>query len=174
MRIAASLVSAMALLAVPGQSQQPGKIDVQVVSYDGLKDLVLKNRGKVVVVDFWSTSCIPCLKNMPHMVEMQHRFAKDGLVTITVSCDKLDADIKTEADRKQLVLESLTRKKADLVNVILDESWKLAEDKLRISALPGVYVFSRDGKWVQFGGQQGKGVEPAAVEKLVVQFLQQK
>lgn len=174
MRIAAMLFVGALLIVVPGQAQEPGKIDVKIVSYDGLKDLVLKNRGKVVVVDFWSTSCPPCLKNMPHMVEMQHRFAKDGLVTVTVSCDKVENEIKTEADRKQLVLESLTRKKADLINVILNEDWKLTETKLRIYALPGVYVFSRDGKWVKFGGQVGEGVEPAAVEKLVVELLQKK
>ena len=37
------------------QSQPPKGLDVQIVKYDGLKDLILKNRGKVVLVDVWFT-----------------------------------------------------------------------------------------------------------------------
>jgi hypothetical protein len=36
----------------PIRSQSQG-ISVQVVKYDGLKEAVRANRGKVVVVDFW-------------------------------------------------------------------------------------------------------------------------
>lgn len=174
MRIAAMLFVGALLISVPGLAQEPGKIDVKIVSYDGLKDLVLKNRGKVVVVDFWSTTCIPCLKNFPHIIELQHRYAKDGLVTISVSFDKLDEFAKTDAERKEKVLDRLKKLKSDLINVILDESWDLAQEKLRISAIPSVYVFSRKGQWMQFGGKDGEVTQPAAVEKLVVQLLQEK
>lgn len=34
---------------------QEAPIDIKVVKYDGLTDLILKNRGKVVVIDFWAT-----------------------------------------------------------------------------------------------------------------------
>jgi len=37
-----------------GTAQEKG-VTVQEVKYAGLQDLVLKNRGKVVVVDFWAT-----------------------------------------------------------------------------------------------------------------------
>ena len=53
MRITGSLLlSGVALLAIPALAQD-GKLDVTVVKYDGLKDVVVKNRGKVVVVDLW-------------------------------------------------------------------------------------------------------------------------
>lgn len=160
--------------AAPAQTQQDGKIDVKNVTYDGLKELVLKNRGKVVVVDFWSTTCPPCLRNFPHMVEMQHKFAKDGLVSVSVSFDKLDETLKTNEQRTEKVLKRLEKLKSDLVNVILDESWDLANQKLRISSIPSVYVFNRQGKWAQFGGKDGEVVDPPAIEKLVVQLLQEK
>lgn len=173
MRTASAISLGILFLAASGQAQD-GKIDVRLVSYDGLKDLVVKNRGKVVVVDFWSTTCVPCIRNFPHMIEMQHKYAKEGLATISVSFDKLDEFTKTEDQRKERVLGRLAKLKSDLVNVILDESWDFAKDKLRITAIPSVYVFSRQGKWVQFGGKEGDVVEPAAVEKLVVQLLQEK
>jgi hypothetical protein len=33
--------------------EKVGPIELKVVKYDGLKEAVLKNRGKVVLVDFW-------------------------------------------------------------------------------------------------------------------------
>ena len=47
------LLCGLAWLSVPVRAQEPGKLDVTVVKYDALKDIVLKNRGKVVVVDIW-------------------------------------------------------------------------------------------------------------------------
>lgn len=47
------LLCGLVSLSVPARAQNTGKLDVTVVKYDGLKDVVVKNRGKVVVVDFW-------------------------------------------------------------------------------------------------------------------------
>lgn len=41
------------LCAAAGQTQQKG-IELVPVKYSGLKDEVLKHRGKVVIVDFWA------------------------------------------------------------------------------------------------------------------------
>ena len=46
----------LALSAGPGQAQQKNVgPDVRVVKYDALAQEVLKNRGKVVLVDIWFT-----------------------------------------------------------------------------------------------------------------------
>jgi hypothetical protein len=49
----ASLTMLAALLGAAGQTQEK-KIGVIPVKYDGLKQEVLKHRGKVLVVDFWA------------------------------------------------------------------------------------------------------------------------
>lgn len=44
------------LLVTGGRAQAPKEdVQLQVVKYDGLKNAVLKNRGKVILVDFWGT-----------------------------------------------------------------------------------------------------------------------
>ncbi len=30
--------------------------------------------GKVVIVDIWATWCPPCMKSIPHLIELQSRF----------------------------------------------------------------------------------------------------
>jgi thiol-disulfide isomerase/thioredoxin len=42
-------------------------------------------RGKVVLVDFWTYSCINCIREIPHLNAWYSEYGKDGLVIIGVS-----------------------------------------------------------------------------------------
>ena len=41
-------------------------------------------RGKVVLVDFWTYSCINCLRTLPYLKAWDERYRKDGLTIIGV------------------------------------------------------------------------------------------
>ena len=41
-------------------------------------------RGKVVLVDFWTYSCINCQRSLPHVEAWYKEYAKDGLVVVGV------------------------------------------------------------------------------------------
>jgi cytochrome c biogenesis protein CcdA/thiol-disulfide isomerase/thioredoxin len=41
-------------------------------------------KGKVVVIDFWTYSCINCLRSIPYVKAWDQRYRKDGLVVIGV------------------------------------------------------------------------------------------
>jgi peroxiredoxin len=44
-------------------------------------------RGKVVLLDFWATWCVPCREETPHFVELQQRYGRQGVQIIGVSMD---------------------------------------------------------------------------------------
>jgi len=44
-------------------------------------------RGQVVVLNFWATSCAPCVEEMPSLVEMQRRMKAKGVTVLAVSID---------------------------------------------------------------------------------------
>jgi len=41
-------------------------------------------RGKVVLIDFWTYSCINCIRTIPHLKEWHEKYKDDGLVIIGV------------------------------------------------------------------------------------------
>ncbi len=51
--VSAACLLLAGLLASNDAAAQERTVEAKVVKYDGLKDVVAKNKGKVVVVDFW-------------------------------------------------------------------------------------------------------------------------
>ena len=99
---------------------------------------------------------------------MHKKHAKDGLAVISVCTDALEND-----DNKADTLKFLRAKEAHFTNLALDETADLWQEKLRFSAPPCYYVFSRQGKWTQFEPVDD-GIDHHAVEKLVVELLREK
>jgi thiol-disulfide isomerase/thioredoxin len=42
-------------------------------------------RGKVVLVNFWATSCVTCVKEMPKLVETHRKYQARGFETLAVA-----------------------------------------------------------------------------------------
>lgn len=44
-------------------------------------------KGKVVLVNFWGTWCVPCLREIPELVALSHRFKGEGLEVVGIAID---------------------------------------------------------------------------------------
>ena len=59
-------------------------------------------RGKVVLLDFWATWCEPCRDETPHFVDLQNRYAPQGLQIIGVSMDDSPEPVRDFAQKFQI------------------------------------------------------------------------
>ena len=90
--------------------------------------------GKVVVLDFWASWCVPCRRSFPWLNAMQQKYADDGLVIIGVNLDMERADAAR-------FLEEYPAEFA----ILYDENQELAK-QFEVVAMPSSYVIGRDGK----------------------------
>ena len=49
-------------------------VKLSIESYQGILDTIAAHKGKVVVMDAWSTSCPPCIKEFHNLVELHKQY----------------------------------------------------------------------------------------------------
>src|SRR6266481_139736 len=75
-----AIVSATFLLAPRAFSKDPPKADLTLKDANGQRVRLSDLRGKVVVLNFWATWCVPCNEEMPMLVQAEKEYASRGVV----------------------------------------------------------------------------------------------
>ncbi|MBX3357064.1 MAG: redoxin family protein [Phycisphaeraceae bacterium] len=121
---------------------------------DPLKSL---EPGRVYLVDFWATWCVPCVQQIPHLTEVQRRHADQGLTVVGVS----STDAKGIEDVAPFV-EMMGEKMGYTVAVDRDrathDAWMTAAGQISI---PMAFLVDREGliAWMGNPGYPQKDFE---------------
>jgi thiol-disulfide isomerase/thioredoxin len=141
-------------------------VTVQVLDFDGLQKLIAGHKGKVVVMDCWSTSCAPCIQEFPNLVALHKKYGPAQVACISLSFDYDGSD--KLADVQPPVQKFLDRQGATFDNVLSSTPSDELCKKLDLASIPAVYVFDRNGNLAKrFEGSKAYDDVPALVEKLV-------
>ncbi len=62
--------------------------ELSYVDSDGRQRTLAELQGKVVLLNFWATWCVPCRREMPMLSKMQREHAGQGLVVLYVSLEE--------------------------------------------------------------------------------------
>ena len=132
-RPAAVLAVAFAF-AMPAQAAMPAQPTLRVTTLDGKTFDLAAQRGKWVIVNYWATWCVPCIKEMPDI----SRFvaAHKNVVAIGLAYeDSEPADIKAFLAKHPVVYP--------IAQVTLDQPLKDFDEP---RGLPTTYLIGPDGK----------------------------
>jgi thiol-disulfide isomerase/thioredoxin len=47
-----------------------------------------QHKSRLVLLDFWGTWCAPCIQGMPYLVDLQRRYAPQGLEVIGIAYEE--------------------------------------------------------------------------------------
>ncbi|PPE65759.1 TlpA family protein disulfide reductase [Caldimonas caldifontis] len=112
---------------------------VGYVLLDGSRENFADLRGKVVVVNFWATSCVTCVKEMPDLVDTYRKYHERGfdLVAVAMSYDP-PAYVSNFAETRQLPFK-----------VAIDNTGEVARQFGDVKLTPTTYVVNKRGQIVK-------------------------
>jgi peroxiredoxin len=112
-------------------------VDLTLNDLSGVEQHLENLRGRIVVLNFWATYCIPCRQEMPDLAAVQNEFAPLGVQVIGVSTDDL-------AERNK-VLQFVRETKVNFPIWIGGSAEHMVRFGLG-TALPGTVVIDRGGQ----------------------------
>ena len=122
----------------------------------------LFSANAVTVVNFWFTTCSPCVGELGELDALNKELADKGGALIGVNAFTLDGDETAIADAKDV----LAKKGATYQNVYFDSSSPAGAFTANIFAVPTTYVVDRNGNIV------GEPIVGAITEKNQAETLQ--
>jgi len=135
------------------------KIPAPLVSFNTLDDrqIPLESlRGKVVLVKFWATSCVTCVRQMPDTTELYETLGPKGLEVVAVAMSY---------DPIEFVKQFTTTRKLPFV-VAPDKSGEIAKAFDDVKLTPIAFLIDRDGNIVKrYLGMYDKQDLRSAIEK---------
>lgn len=133
---------------------RPGKSapDFTTQDINGKSFTLSSLKGKVVIIDFWASWCVPCRKSNPHMRELYAKYHSKGLDMVYVADDDSNPEKwKKAVEKDQLVGDGfhhvLRGLKMDTAKGTFDRTHDISE-KYAIHFLPTKYLIDRKGNIV--------------------------
>jgi cytochrome c-type biogenesis protein len=132
--------------------------EIELKTLDGQPFVLASLRGRVVLLNFWATWCIPCRQEIPDLSAMQRDLGARGLTVVGVSADDTADDVR---DFQRALAQDYT--------VLLGTTD--AKSKYEVVGLPKTFVIDRAGRIRQtFTGERKR----AQFEAEVLPLLEEK
>ena len=146
------------LLAFQGVGRAEKIPDVGYTLLDGSRSTTGRLQGKVVLINFWATSCTTCVHEMPQVVSTYEKFKARGYDTLAVAMSyDPPAYVMNYAETRKLPF-----------GVAIDNTGAIARSFGNVQLTPTSVLVNRRGEVVKrFVGEP----DFAALHKLVDQLL---
>jgi len=135
-RACLAIVASTGLAACGGRDAAP---EVAYTLLDGSKGGTQALRGKVVLVNFWATSCASCVQEMPQLVATHRKYRARGVETLAVAM---------RHDPPALVADFAESRKLPF-GVVIDNTGAIARAFGEVRLTPTTFVIDKQGAIVK-------------------------
>jgi peroxiredoxin len=136
-------------------------VTLEMVSAEGIQELIKNNTDKLRLINVWATWCGPCVAEFPDFITMNRMYRRRDFEFISISAD--------DPSKKEKALKFLQKQQASNTNYIFsgNDKYKLIEaiDPKWQGALPYTILVEPKGRIVY--AKQG-AMNPAALKQLIV------
>ena len=113
------------------------QVDLTLTDLSGVEQSLAALKGRIVILNFWATYCIPCRKEMPDLAAIQNEFGALGVQVIGVSTD--------DPESRKKVVQFVKETKINFPIWLGGSTDNMRRFGLG-EALPGTVVIGRDGR----------------------------
>ncbi len=147
-------------------------VTLSLVTWDEGQQLVASKTGRVVVLDLWSTTCVPCRREFPHFVQLQ-RDRGDEVACISYSLDYSGRASRPPETYRDKVLAFLKQQGATFDNLLGTDDPDALHERLDLAAIPAVYVYDKNGELRKRFDNEDPNREEFTYEKDVIPFVEE-
>lgn len=140
-----SAKSAAAAREAPQPDGTAEQIPLDIKSWQETQQWVATQRGRVVVLDLWSSWCVPCQREFPQLVELQRRYP-GRVACVSVNIDYTGAQDQPPDLSRDKVYGFLRKQGAAFQNMICSDPDLDVLARLTLGAIPAVLVYDRAGQ----------------------------
>ena len=154
-----------------GAAKEVKSVELIDATWADLQTLIAEQKGKIVVVDVWSTACEPCMAEFPHLISLQQRFPND-VVAISFDVDYAGIKNKPPAYYRERVLNFLgSQNENQVLHRMCTTAAEDLFDEIKLDSIPAVYVYGRDGELLKRFTGSTNGSEGVSYEKQVLPYV---
>lgn len=121
------------------------KVTLKDATWEDVQTYIAAQKGKVVVLDLWSTGCPPCMKEFPHLVKL-HSKHRGKVVCVSLNVDYVGIKKRPPSHYRPLVEKFLKSRKATITNFMATIESDEVLTKAGVFSIPAVFVYNTDGK----------------------------
>ena len=137
--------SAAATEVEKGKDSEKAVVEVKVADLVKLEETIKSKSGKVVVVDIWSLSCAPCMREFPHLVELSQRYP-DRVACVSLNVDYIGLKSKPPESYLPAAQDFLNKQQASLTNLLSAATDEAVLAKFKLESIPAILIYGLDGK----------------------------